>query len=67
MSKNQNLGDADKLTQNQNNAMSEDPKDGNRNSFKPGGAGGGPTAAPDEQGPDRLRELGRRGAKHNDD
>ena len=33
MSKNQNMADADMQTQNQNNAMSDDPADGKRNSF----------------------------------
>ena len=33
MSKNQNSADADMQTQNQNNAMSDDPGDGKRNSF----------------------------------
>lgn len=42
MSKNQNLSREQPTTQNQNNAMSEDPGDGQRNSF---------TARPEEKSP----------------
>lgn len=70
MSKSSHVGDADRLTQNQNNAMSDDPGDGGRKSFKAGGKGGGadgsdapPGSAPDEQGSERLAELGRQGSR----
>jgi hypothetical protein len=65
MSKNQNLArESDGLTQNQNNAISDDPHDGGRNTFKPEASRDAPPGAiPDEQGPDRLAELGRRGSK----
>ena len=64
MPKNLNDPDADGTTQNQNNAMSDDPQDGGRRSFTAHGEGGGPPgAAPDDQGADRLAELGRQGSK----
>ena len=63
MSKGSHTGETD-LTQNQNTAMSDDPGDGGRRSFTAEIDGGGPPgAAPDDQGPDRLAELGRRGSK----
>ena len=63
MSKSNHAGETD-LTQNQNNAMSDDPGDGGRKSFTTTIEGEGPPgAAPDDQGPDRLAELGRQGSK----
>jgi hypothetical protein len=63
MSKNQNLDTGGQLTQNQNNAMSNDPADGSRNSFTARGEGGGAEPAPDEQSKDLIEEFGRRGVK----
>lgn len=63
MSKSNHVGTGDQ-PQNQNNAMSEDPGDGGRKSFTTGGDDQGPPGgAPDDQGKDRLEELGRRGSK----
>lgn len=63
MSKSNHVGTGDH-PQNQNNAMSEDPADGARKSFTTGGADKGPPGqAPDDQGSERLEELGRKGAK----
>lgn len=39
MTKSLHIADSGPLTQNQNNAMSEDPADGSRNAFKPGNDG----------------------------
>lgn len=53
------------LTENQNNAMSDDPKDGGRNSFKPGPDGVTPVEkAPeqDAQDQDRIEAFGKKGA-----
>lgn len=36
MTKSQHEADSGQFTQNQNNAMSDDPGDGSRNAFKPG-------------------------------
>ena len=62
MTKSSHTGDGD-FTQNQNNSMSDDPADGGRKSFT---AGGGKhdraPGAPDEQGQERIEELGREGA-----
>jgi len=64
MSKNQNLDRGAELTQNQNNAMSEDPRDGGRRSFTAGGNDGGPPdRRPDDQGADLLEEFGKRGSR----
>jgi hypothetical protein len=57
---------ATQFTQNQNNAMSDDPRDGSRNSFVLG-RDGPPTAAenpPEEDSQDqsRIESLGREGA-----
>jgi hypothetical protein len=62
MTKSSHVGTGD-LPQNQNNSMSDDPGDGNRNSFtaKEVKAKGVP-GAPDDQGPNRLAELGKQGA-----
>lgn len=63
MSRSSHAGDGDQ-TENQNNSMSDDPGDGGRKSFTTGGEGGGPTgAAPNDQGSDRLAELGRQGSR----
>jgi hypothetical protein len=48
---------------NQNNAMSDDPRDGSRNSFTAEERTGEAPPAPDEQGKHRLRELGQKGSK----
>ena len=62
MSKSSHDGTGD-LPQNQNNAMSEDPRDGNRNSFTAEEQGGEAPAKPDESDEDKLREFGQRGSK----
>ena len=62
MSKNQNLDTGGQLTQNQNNAMSDDPADGSRNSFTARADGGGTEPASDSQGKAQIDEFGRRGA-----
>ena len=63
MSKSQHQGTGDQ-PQNQNNAMSDDPGDGGRKSFVTGNAGGDEhNKAPEEQGEDRLKELGQQGSK----
>jgi hypothetical protein len=62
MTRSSHVGTGD-MPQNQNNAMSDDPGDGGRKSFTTGGEGTGPAGAPDDQGPDRLAELGRKGTK----
>jgi hypothetical protein len=61
MSKSSHEGTGD-FTQNQNNSMSEDPGDGGRKSFTTGGKGTGNQGAPDDQGSDRLAELGKKGS-----
>lgn len=61
MSKSSHEGTGD-MPQNQNNAMSDDPGDGGRKSFTTGGKGTGPQGAPDDQGSDRLEELGHQGS-----
>ena len=61
MSKSSHEGTGD-MPQNQNNGMSDDPADGNRESFTTGGKGTGSQGAPDDQGSDRLEELGRQGS-----
>lgn len=64
MAKSNHAPDADGLTQNQNNAMSDDPGDGGRKSFTTTIEGEGPPGAkPDDQGAERLAELGRKGSK----
>lgn len=62
MSKNQNLDTGGQFAQNQNNAMSDDPRDGGRNSFTAHSEGGGVEPAPDKQDQARIEALGRRGA-----
>lgn len=62
MTRSSHTGTGD-MPQNQNNAMSDDPGDGGRKSFTTGGEGSGSQGAPDEQGSDRLEELGKQGAK----
>ena len=61
MSRSSHQGDGD-FTQNQNNGMSEDPGDGGRKSFTTGGKGTGAQGAPDDQGSDRLEDLGQQGS-----
>ena len=63
MTKSSHRGDADGLTQNQKNRMSDDPGDGARVSFTAAPEGQGPEDAPDAQGSAQLREFGRRGTK----
>lgn len=51
-------------TENQNNAMSDDPRDGSRNAFKPGAVGKTPVekAPPgDEQNQATIEDMGREG------
>ena len=62
MSKSNHQGTGD-LPQNQNNAMSDDPRDGNRNSFTAEEKNGKAPAKPDENDADTLREFGERGSK----
>ena len=63
MSKSSHVGTGD-FPQNQNNAMSDDPADGSRNSFTAGEDGDSPVEkAPEDQGSERLEQLGRRGSK----
>jgi len=62
MSKSSRERDGD-FTQNQNNSMSDDPGDGGRKSFKAGGGKhDGAPGAPEEQGEERIEELGREGS-----
>lgn len=53
------------FTQNQNNAMSEDPKDGSRNAFKPGRDGKTPVEKKpehDRQDQSAIEAFGEEGA-----
>ena len=63
MSKSNHTSDGD-FTQNQNNAMSEDPADGGRKSFT---AGGGKhdraPGAPDAQDEEQIEEFGKNGER----
>lgn len=61
----QNSHTSEALTQNQNNAMPDDPGDGNRNAFKPGpdGATAAEKAAEeDEQDQSTIEAFGEAGA-----
>lgn len=63
MSKSQHGHDDQHMTQNQNNQMSEDPRDGSRDSFTLGGAA--PGKSPEEQAqhdPSTLEDFGQAGA-----
>jgi len=51
------------LPQNQNNAMSDDPGDGNRNSFTAEEESGKAPPKPGASDQEKLREFGERGAK----
>ena len=62
MSKSSHEGTGD-LPQNQNNAMSDDPGDGNRNSFTAEEQSGEAPAKPGQSEEDKLREFGERGSK----
>ncbi|WP_426266485.1 hypothetical protein [Sphingomonas sp. LHG3443-2] len=62
MSKSSHEGTGD-LPQNQNNAMSDDPADGNRNSFTAEEQSGEAPARPRHSEEDKLREFGERGSK----
>jgi hypothetical protein len=64
MSKNQNISNDGDFTQNQNNAMSDDPADGGRNSFTARPEGKTPVEkAPkqDAQNQATIEEFGREG------
>jgi hypothetical protein len=64
MSKSLHSADGD-FTQNQNNAMSDDPGDGSRNAFKPGGDGKTPVEkkpAQDQQDQSTIEAFGEEGA-----
>lgn len=64
MSKNLNLDREQPTTQNQNNAMSDDPADGQRNSFTARPEGKTPVEkAPDHDGQNQatIEEFGREG------
>ena len=62
MTKSSHSGTGD-APQNQNNAMSDDPRDGNRNSFTAEEKDGDSPPAPEEQGAETLSEFGKRGTK----
>lgn len=49
--------------QNQNNAMSNDPRDGQRNSFTAAPEPTPADEAPEKQGQEQLKEFGERGSK----
>ena len=65
MSQSQHGLDKRQLTQNQNNQMSDDPKDGSRNSFTSGDADGVTPAEKkpphDRQDQDTISEFGKNG------
>ena len=63
MGKNSHTGETP-TTQNQNNALSEDPEDGHRLTDKPGPIGKTPAEKPpehDSQGKGTIEEFGREG------
>ena len=64
MPKTLNMGTG-QATQNQNNAMSDDPRDGSRNTAHAttGANDPPPGQAPDDQGPDALAAFGKRGTR----
>jgi len=65
MSKSQHEADSGPFTQNQNNAMSDDPGDGSRLSFKPGKDGETPVEqAPEHDAQDQstIEAFGEAGA-----
>jgi hypothetical protein len=62
MSQSSHAGDGD-LTQNQNNAMSEDPGDGQRRRYSATADTPGIEGAPEQQGGDTLAEFGKRGSR----
>lgn len=65
MSKNQHNPDSTDRALNQNNQMSDDPKDGSRNSFTLGKAGSSPAERPpaeDEQDQSTIEAFGEEGA-----
>ena len=62
MTKSNHVGTGD-FPQNQNNGMSEDPKDGSRDSFTAEGEKTkGLPGAPERQDEERLEKLGRQGS-----
>ena len=65
MSKSLHIADSGPMTQNQNNAMSEDPEDGSRNAFKPGRDGKTPVEKKpphDTQDQSTIEAFGEEGA-----
>ncbi|HEX8525856.1 hypothetical protein [Allosphingosinicella sp.] len=65
MSKSQHRHDDAQMTQNQNNQMSDDPRDGSRESFTLGKAGKEPTnVSPEEEAQDQsqIEAFGEEGA-----
>jgi hypothetical protein len=65
MSKNQHNPDSTDRALNQNNQMSDDPKDGSRNSFTLGKAGNSPAERPpaqDDQDQSTIEAFGEEGA-----
>lgn len=61
MTKSSHVGTGDH-PQNQNNAMSDDPADGGRNSFTAEGEKSPVEKSPEEQDKDRLEEFGQKGS-----
>ncbi|MFC7537061.1 hypothetical protein ACFQPG_06730 [Sphingomonas sp. GCM10030256] len=62
MSKSSHQGTGD-TPQNQNNAMSDDPGDGQRKSFTAEGEKSVVDQSPEEQGSEQLEEFGKKGSK----
>lgn len=62
MSKSSHDGTGD-LPQNQNNAMSDDPRDGKRNSFTAKEKSGEAPPHEEESDEEKLRDFGQRGSK----
>lgn len=70
MSKNHHLDDSTQRPANQNNQMSEDPKDGSRTSFTLGKDGTSPadrTPEHDRQDQELIEEFGERGVASDDE
>ena len=62
MTKSSHTGTGD-FPQNQNNGMSDDPRDGSRESFTAEGEKAkGVPGAPESQGKERIEQLGRQGS-----
>jgi hypothetical protein len=62
MGQNSHTGTGD-APQNQNNAMSDDPGDGQRKSFTAAPEASPVEKSPEKQGSERLEELGQQGSK----